>query len=121
MFVPLFQLQTIAVLWKLISALQTFPNSFGHVKVNYRIWFDLHFLFTDMAPFYDELCKEFEWKSDAALLKKMKAANEAKLKELDVAIEDAEKNLGESEIRENMLTKAEYLCSIGDKVCVFCL
>ena len=84
-------------------------------------WFDLHFLFTDMAPFYDELCKEFEWKSDAALLKKMKAANEAKLKELDVAIEDAEKNLGESEIRENMLTKAEYLCSIGDKVCVFCL
>lgn len=71
-----------------------------------------------MAPFYDELCKELEWKTDQALLKKMKAANEAKLKELDAAIEDAEKNLGESEIRENMLKKAEYLCSIGDKVSI---
>lgn len=69
----------------------------------------------DMAPFYEEVCKEFGWKVDAALLKKMKATNEAELKKLTEAIDDAEKNLGESEIRENMLKKAEYLCQIGDK------
>lgn len=45
----------------------------------------------------------------------MKAANEAELKKLDASIEDAEKNLGETEVREFMLKKAEYLCKIGDK------
>ena len=69
-----------------------------------------------MAPFYEEICKEMGWKLDSALLKKMKASNESELKKLDDAIADAEKNLGESEIRENMLKKAEYLCKIGDKV-----
>lgn len=69
-----------------------------------------------MAPFYEELCHCLSWKIDQALLKKMRAANEAELKKLDAAIADAEKNLGETEIRENMLKKAEYLCAIGDKV-----
>jgi len=71
-----------------------------------------------MAPYYEDLCKDKGWAVDKALLKKMKSANEKKLKELDEAISDAEKNLGESEIRENMLAKAEYLCSIGDKVII---
>lgn len=69
-----------------------------------------------MAPFYEELCKDLEWKTDQALLQKMKAANEAEIKRLDEAVEDAEKNLGETEVREFMLKKAEYLCRIGDKV-----
>uniref|UniRef100_A0A8W8LYS5 26S proteasome non-ATPase regulatory subunit 6 n=1 Tax=Magallana gigas TaxID=29159 RepID=A0A8W8LYS5_MAGGI len=56
-----------------------------------------------MAPFYEELCKDLKWKCDENLLKKMKAANEAELKKLDVSIEDAEKNLGETEVREFML------------------
>ncbi|KAL4227085.1 26S proteasome non-ATPase regulatory subunit 6 [Mactra antiquata] len=68
-----------------------------------------------MAPFYEDLCRDLSWKVDYALLKKMKAENVAELKKLDEAIEDAEKNLGESEIRESMLKKAEYLCAIGDK------
>lgn len=68
-----------------------------------------------MAPFYEELCKDLKWKCDENLLKKMKAANEAELKKLDASIEDAEKNLGETEVREFMLKKAEYLCKIGDK------
>ena len=34
---------------------------------------------------------------------------------MDEKIEDAEKNLGETEIRETNLAKAEYLSSIGDK------
>ncbi|KAK3765461.1 hypothetical protein RRG08_017136 [Elysia crispata] len=69
----------------------------------------------DMAPFYEEVAQELVWKKDDALLSSMKAANTEKLKQLDEAIEDAEKNLGETEIRDSMLAKAEYLCKIGDK------
>ena len=69
-----------------------------------------------MAPFYEEVCADLNWKVDQALLKTMKAANEAQLKKLDEAVEDAEKNLGETEIRDGMLKKAEYLIRIGSKV-----
>ena len=37
------------------------------------------------------------------------------LKQLEIRIEDAEKNLGDTEIREANLAKAEYLSLIGDK------
>lgn len=53
---------------------------------------------------------------DTDLLNKMKKANEEELKRLDNELEDAEKILGESEIRDAMMAKAEYLCRIGDKV-----
>ena len=46
----------------------------------------------------------------------MKKINEEKIKKLDENIEDAEKNLGEMEVRESNLAKAEYLSSIGDRV-----
>ncbi|KAK7792050.1 hypothetical protein R5R35_014562 [Gryllus longicercus] len=69
----------------------------------------------NMAPFYEECCQSLNWVPDTALLERMKAANAAKLKELDDAIEDAEKNLGEMEVREANLKKAEHLCRIGDK------
>merc|ERR1711894_828256 len=68
-----------------------------------------------MAPFYEEVCAEFGWKVDPNLLKKMKDANEEKLKEIETAIEDAEKNLGETEVRDFMIKKGEYLCKIGNK------
>ena len=74
-----------------------------------------------MTPFYSECCKDLGWSVDDGLVQKMKAANEEKLKELDSKIEDAEKNLGETEIRETNLVKAEYLSLIGDKVYnIFC-
>jgi 26S proteasome regulatory subunit N7 len=47
----------------------------------------------------------------------MKLANKTELEKLEKAIEDAETNLGETEVRDALLTKAEYLCKIGDKVC----
>jgi len=68
-----------------------------------------------MAPFYEEVCKELGWKVDSVLLKKMKAENEETLKEIDSKIEDAEANLGETEVRDFMLNKAEYFSKIGDK------
>lgn len=70
----------------------------------------------DMAPYYEGLCKELKWQLDSDLLSKMKKANEEELKRLDDVLEDAEKNLGESEIRDAMMAKAEYLIRIGDKV-----
>jgi len=69
----------------------------------------------EMAPFYEEVVQELGWSKDEALLKKMKEANAEKIKQLDEAIEDSKKNLGETEIRDSMLAKAEYLCQIGDK------
>lgn len=69
-----------------------------------------------MAPYYESLCKSLDWQVDTDLLSKMKKANEDELKRLDDELEDAEKNLGESEIRDAMMAKAEYLCRIGDKV-----
>ena len=73
-----------------------------------------------MAPFYEEVCRDLSWKVEDKLLALMKSANEEKLKQLEEAIEDAEKNLGETEIRDAMLDKAEYLSKIGDKVSMKC-
>ncbi|KAJ8301695.1 hypothetical protein KUTeg_020682 [Tegillarca granosa] len=70
----------------------------------------------NMAPFYEELCKELNWNCDESLLKQMKDVNSSELKKLDDSIKDAEDNLGETEVREFMLKKAEYLCKIGDKL-----
>ncbi|XP_076447495.1 26S proteasome non-ATPase regulatory subunit 6-like [Babylonia areolata] len=69
----------------------------------------------NMAPFYEEVCRDLGWKVEEKLLTLMKTANEEKLKKLDEAVEDAEKNLGETEIRDAMLDKAEFLSKIGDK------
>ena len=69
-----------------------------------------------MAPFYEDVCKDLGWTLDQKLLQRMKAENEAELKRIDEAIEDAEKNLGETEVRDGMLKRAEYLSRIGDKV-----
>jgi len=69
----------------------------------------------NMAPLYEEVCRDLKWTLDNNALQEMKAANEAKLKTLNEAIEDAVKNLGEMEIRETNLAKAEYLSSIGDR------
>ena len=75
-----------------------------------------------MAPFYEQLCSQFDWSVDASFMQKMKAKNEEKVKELDSAVEDAEKNLGETEVRDFMLKKAEYFSRIGDKVrCSSCV
>jgi len=70
---------------------------------------------TNMTPYYEHLCKEYGWAQDDALVAKMKATNDAELAKLEAVIKDADDNLGESEIREANLAKAEHLCMIGDK------
>lgn len=54
----------------------------------------------NMAMFYEETCTELGWTVDQQLLSEMKAVNAKRIEELDAVIEDAEKNLGEMEVRE---------------------
>lgn len=69
----------------------------------------------NMAPWYELLCKDIGWAVHQSLLEKLRTINEEEIKRLDLAIEDAEKNLGEMEVREAYLKKAEYYSRIGDK------
>lgn len=69
----------------------------------------------NMAHFYELVAGDLSWPIDQKLLGEMKATNAKKIEELDAVIEDAEKNLGEMEVREANLKKSEYLCRIGDK------
>jgi len=69
----------------------------------------------NMLPLYTSLREQFKWEPNQPLITKLKEANETKLKELDDKIEDAVKNLGENEIREAHLAKAEFFASVGDK------
>ncbi|RCN46202.1 PCI domain protein [Ancylostoma caninum] len=69
----------------------------------------------DMAPLYELICAELGVPVDAAQLAKMKENNAKRLKEIDAEIEDAENNLGGTEVRLAWLRKFEYYCQIGDK------
>ena len=52
----------------------------------------------DMYPLYLELCEQFAWPVDKDFVEKMQQANKDKIQALDAKIEDAEKNLGETEV-----------------------
>merc|ERR1719415_472130 len=69
----------------------------------------------EAGPLYEYVCKELKWSTDSKLLNTFKEANKKTLATLDAAIEDAKENHGESEVREALLKKAEFLAQIGDK------
>lgn len=69
-----------------------------------------------MLPFYQSLAEQFKWDVDQALVSKLQASNEETIKTLDDKVKDAEENLGESEIRDALLARAEFFSRIGDKV-----
>eukprot|EP00164_Ancoracysta_twista_P001684 GFYU01002208.1.p1 GENE.GFYU01002208.1~~GFYU01002208.1.p1 ORF type:complete len:396 (-),score=141.49 GFYU01002208.1:311-1468(-) len=68
-----------------------------------------------MLPFYNYLCDTFKWTKDSALESELLKSNEEESKTLEEKITDAKENLGENEVREAMLAKAEYLHRIGEK------
>ena len=53
---------------------------------------------------------------DPLLLPKLQRKNTEELKRLEEKLEDAQKNLGETEISDALRAKALYLARIGDKV-----
>lgn len=69
----------------------------------------------NLAPVYEHLAAEGGWQSDAAVLARMHEKNTAELASLNDKIKDAEENLGETEVRDALHAKAEFLARIGDK------
>jgi 26S proteasome regulatory subunit N7 len=72
--------------------------------------------FSDMTPYYEDVCTQFNWPKDENLIQTMRKNNEATKKELEDKTEDAVKNLGSTEVRESYLKRAEFFTRIGDKV-----
>ncbi|CAH1372308.1 hypothetical protein MTP99_013801 [Tenebrio molitor] len=96
--------------FKFLLTLPEYRNDrFVHAKITEAIKKD------DMAPWYELIIKDAGWKKDVNFLKSIQTKNTEEIKKLDAAIEDAEKNLGEMEVREAYLKKAEYYSRIGDK------
>lgn len=54
--------------------------------------------------------------SNSKLYNELKVKNEDELKKLQDKIEDAETNLGETELSDALRAKASYLAKIGEKV-----
>merc|ERR1740130_2110426 len=69
----------------------------------------------DMAPYYKHLCEKFGWMEDEALLKEMTEKNSKVMAEFDEKEKDTRENLGDSEVREVLLNRADYLATIGEK------
>jgi len=69
----------------------------------------------NMVPFYLSLCEDLKLPQDKALVEEMNKINEEKLKQLDDTLKDAVENLGESEVREAHLAKANFYTRIGDR------
>ena len=69
----------------------------------------------DLAPLYQYLCTELGWPLDSARLTAMQEVNAGKVAELELKRKDAEENLGETEVRDAMLAKAEFLGSVCDR------
>ena len=69
-----------------------------------------------MAPFLKQFCLDQNIALDQALYNELNAKNEEAFKKFDDRLEDAEKNLGETDISEALIDRANYLARIGDKV-----
>ncbi|KAJ9066058.1 proteasome regulatory particle subunit [Entomophthora muscae] len=69
----------------------------------------------DMAPFYKLVCEENGFPIDSSLFEAMTSKNEAKIKEIELKMEEAKENEGESEVFDLLKSKAEYLAKIGSK------
>lgn len=74
-----------------------------------------------MAPFYESLTSDPTTSHlltlDTTLLTTLQSKNKEELTKIDAQLEDAEKNLGSTEIADALRSKATYLSKIGDKVC----
>lgn len=69
----------------------------------------------NMSKVYEFFCTSVGWPLDQAALDDMRKENTKKMTELDDKITEVEKNMGDEEVRDAMLAKADYLANIGDK------
>ena len=71
-----------------------------------------------MAPLYQYCIDNFGWKQDTGLLNSLVQKNQQVVKDMDVKIQDAVDNLGETEHSDALIAKANYLAKIGEKVII---
>ncbi|GAA6063937.1 hypothetical protein JCM10212_002135, partial [Sporobolomyces blumeae] len=72
----------------------------------------------EMAPYLSNLLDAAvlpSSPSNTSLLSSLRTKNEEKLKQLDTKLQDAEANLGETEVSDALKDKAVYLARIGEK------
>eukprot|EP00759_Apiculatamorpha_spiralis_P027744 PhF_6_TR30445/c0_g1_i1/m.44702/K03037/PSMD6, RPN7; 26S proteasome regulatory subunit N7 len=69
----------------------------------------------NMSPYYTLLCEIFGWELDKTLVAEMEKKNESKLVALDAKIKDAEENMGDSDVRDALMEKADFFNIIGDR------
>lgn len=68
-----------------------------------------------MLPFYDSCCEQLGWQRDEGLAKEMATKNTEALQKIEDKIADANENLGDSEVLDGMIAKAEHYTRIGDQ------
>jgi len=69
-----------------------------------------------MLPYYEEyLCPAPLGAADEALKATLKAKNDEELAKIEETIVDAKENLGDMEVRDALLAKADFFNRIGDK------
>jgi len=66
-----------------------------------------------LAGHYAALCDEFGWPVDQQKHGELKAKVAQDLEQLEEKIKDAVENLGDSEVRDALTAKAEYVCKTG--------
>ena len=66
-----------------------------------------------LSGHYVSVCTEMGWTPDQAKLAEMKERTSKDLAALEEKINDAIENLGDSEVKDALTAKAEYICKIG--------
>ena len=67
----------------------------------------------NMSSLYEHVCGQLGLPVDPTKLSAMRTANAQRLTELDAKVKDAEENMGDTEVREALLAKADYIASTG--------
>lgn len=67
----------------------------------------------EMAPFYFVCCDKYGWTLDEHKAEAMAAANLKGLEDIEVKMQEAVTNAGDTEVLEVMFAKAQHFCKIG--------
>ncbi|TPX35310.1 hypothetical protein SmJEL517_g02317 [Synchytrium microbalum] len=93
------------------------PAASTELKDHARNLLDASIKEANMSHLYQSLTEQFHTQlpKNNDLLTKMQTANDTELAKLEERLDDASKNLGETEISDALIAKAEFLTKIGDK------
>ncbi|CBZ51763.1 putative 26S proteasome non-ATPase regulatory subunit [Neospora caninum Liverpool] len=68
----------------------------------------------DMLPLYQQVCEEFRWPVDQTLAQSMEMKHKEELEAIDARLEEAKEKYGDVEVRDALLSRANFYCRIGD-------